>query len=258
MTIQTACSPKHLIKPLLLILVFIFTVQLNLFSQNTFPSSGSVGIGTLSPIAQLSIGSGNSSINFNVSDVASGAWFRNDGVNTVLSTNVGSLYLGFGGNAGKTIHIGSGNPGVVQVAGNAPVGSLVIPSSGRIGIGTSNTSDANYKLFVETGIRTRKIKVDQTVWSDFVFEKDYPLPTLKEVEQFIEANKHLPGVPSAKEIENDGLNLGDGQALLLQKIEELTLYIIQQQKEIEALKSQSSIINELKNKITALEKAGKK
>ena len=74
-------------------------------------------------------------------------------------------------------------------------------------------------------------------WADFVFEKDYDLPTLSEVEQFIQKNKHLPGVPSAKEVETNGMDVAETQAMLLQKIEELTLYIIQQQKEIELLKS---------------------
>jgi len=112
-----------------------------------------------------------------------------------------------------------------------------IGSNGSVGIGTTNIADNGYKLFVELGIRTRKVKVDQASWSDFVFEKDYDLPTLTEVEQFIQKNKHLPGVPSANEVEKNGLDVGETQALLLQKIEELTLYVIQLKKEIEELKN---------------------
>jgi hypothetical protein len=114
---------------------------------------------------------------------------------------------------------------------------MVISSNGSVGIGTNQTADANYKLFVETGIRTRKVKVDQSPWPDYVFESNYFLPSLQEVEQFIQKNKHLPGVPTAKDTETNGLDLGDNQAVLLKKIEELTLYIIKQDKRISRLEA---------------------
>lgn len=106
---------------------------------------------------------------------------------------------------------------------------------GKLSIGTIKSSDANYKLFVETGIRTRKVKVDQDTWSDFVFEKDYALPTLGEVEKHIKEYKRLPQLPSAKEIISEGLDLGEINKKLLQKIEELTLYLIEQNKRLEAM-----------------------
>ncbi|HEY6272301.1 MAG TPA: glycosyl hydrolase family 28-related protein [Terriglobales bacterium] len=103
-------------------------------------SSGDVGVGTNSPYGSLTVGSGGSAFTINASDVGTGAWLRNDGSNTVLSTNVGSLYLGYGGNTSKIIRIGNG-PGAVQVAGNAPVGTLVIASTtGNVGIGTTSPS----------------------------------------------------------------------------------------------------------------------
>jgi hypothetical protein len=102
-----------------------------------------------------------------------------------------------------------------------------------VGIGTTSTSDANYKLFVELGIRTRKIKVDQTTWADYVFQPGYKLRPLSEVETFIRKNNHLPEVPSEKEVEQNGVDLGENQVLLLKKIEELTLYAIEQNKKIE-------------------------
>jgi hypothetical protein len=72
-------------------------------------------------------------------------------------------------------------------------------------------------------------------WPDYVFNKDYQLPALAEVEKFIQQNKHLPGIPAAAEVQQKGLDLGDNQAALLKKIEELTLYIIEQNKKIEGL-----------------------
>jgi len=73
-------------------------------------------------------------------------------------------------------------------------------------------------------------------WADFVFQKDYELAALEEVEKHIQEKGHLPNIPSAKEVIDNGLSLGESQKLLLQKIEELTLYVIEQNKEIKQLK----------------------
>lgn len=113
-------------------------------------------------------------------------------------------------------------------------GKLILnPAGGNVGIGTA--SPDNYKLAVNGAIRSKEIVVE-TGWSDFVFEDDYPLPSLSEVEQHIKAHKHLPGIPSAKEVEAHGVSLGQMQSKLLQKIEELTLYVIDLKKENEGLK----------------------
>ncbi|WDI31666.1 hypothetical protein PUV54_00500 [Hyphococcus flavus] len=93
----------------------------------------------------------------------------------------------------------------------------------NVGIGTQNPG--SYKLAVNGKIRAKEIVVE-TGWSDFVFEDDYVLRPLSEVKSFIEDNGHLPDVPSAKTIESEGVSLGENQAVLLRKIEELTLYTI--------------------------------
>lgn len=100
-------------------------------------------------------------------------------------------------------------------------------------------------LDVDGIIRAKEVKIESTIWADYVFAEDYNLPSLTEVKEHIEANKHLPGIPSQSEVTSEGVNLGDMQVLLLQKIEELTLYTIQQQEMIEALKKE---VSELKNK----------
>ncbi len=75
-------------------------------------------------------------------------------------------------------------------------------------------------------------------------KKTYKLPTLKEVEEFIKKNKHLPGIVSAKDVENDGLDVGENQAALLKKIEELTLYMIEMKKQLETQQKQIVILHE--------------
>lgn len=112
--------------------------------------------------------------------------------------------------------------------------------TGKIIVGNPLPSTpAGYKLYVKDGILTEKIKValssDPANWSDFVFAENYTLRTLDEVEEYIKENKHLPEIPSTAEVHKNGLDLAQMDAKLLQKVEELTLYIIQQQKRIEQL-----------------------
>ncbi len=119
---------------------------------------------------------------------------------------------------------------------------MFLDSDGTVGIGTSDTK--GYKLGVDGSIVCEELKVKLSQnWPDYVFADDYKLPSLKEVENSIQQNKHLPGIPSAKEIHEDGINVGEMQKLLMQKIEELTLYVIDLEKKN----------NQLESKLTALE-----
>ena len=110
---------------------------------------------------------------------------------------------------------------------------IYVKTNGNVGIGTTNPD--SWELAVNGKIRAKEIKVE-TGWSDFIFEDEYKLPTLQEVENHIKEKGHLKDIPSAKEVEKNGIFLGAMDAKLLQKIEELTLYTIAQQKEIERLK----------------------
>ncbi|PWK29079.1 hypothetical protein LV89_00633 [Arcicella aurantiaca] len=97
---------------------------------------------------------------------------------------------------------------------------------------------SSYKMAVAGGIITEKIRVatnGTTFWADFVFDKSYKLRSLNEVAKYIKLNKHLPDVPSTAEVTQQGIDLANTQAILLQKIEELTLYVIEQNKKIERL-----------------------
>ena len=107
---------------------------------------------------------------------------------------------------------------------------FTIKTNGDVGIGT-RTPDS--KLAVNGNIHAKEVKVDLIGWPDYVFQKGYDLPTLEEVEKYITEKGHLINIPSATEVEKNGVQLGEMNKLLLQKIEELTLYIIELKKENE-------------------------
>lgn len=114
----------------------------------------------------------------------------------------------------------------------------------NVGIGTSDTK--GYKLAVAGNAIAEEVKVAQVEnWPDYVFKEDYDLKSLEEVEQHIKEKSHLPEIPSEEEVAENGVNLGEMNAKLLQKIEELTLYLIEQNKEIQQLKNEMA---ELKKK----------
>ncbi|MFL9844173.1 hypothetical protein [Flavobacterium rhizosphaerae] len=124
-------------------------------------------------------------------------------------------------------------------------------------VGTTDLSD--YQLFVNGGVLATEVRValnSSWAWADYVFAKDYKLPTLTEVEQYIAQNGHLPNVPSAKEVKENGIEVGEMAKIQQEKIEELTLYTIAQNKQLEAqqkqLDAQQKEIEELKAAVKAL------
>ncbi len=117
-------------------------------------------------------------------------------------------------------------------------------NDGKVGIGTTSPGEkleVNGNALIDGEIYSKKVKVSTTPgnWPDYVFAPNYRLRSLSEVEAFIKANKHLPEVPSAREVEEKGQDLGDIQATLLKKMEEMTLYMIEMKKELEALKKEN-------------------
>lgn len=117
--------------------------------------------------------------------------------------------------------------------------------SGLMGL---NTKNPDMELTVKGKIHTQEVKVDLNgaVAPDYVFKEDYPLPSLEATEAYIQANNHLPEIPSAAEMEENGIELKQMNLLLLKKIEELTLHTIQQEKTINLILEK---VADLSNKI---------
>ena len=153
--------------------------------------------------------------------------FGQEGRAEIASVGEGtSLYLTTdGAYHGLIMHGDAGNQGKVQI-GNV-------------------TTPGNYKLYVEKGILTEKVKVaikSTAFWADYVFDPKYSLPSLYEVEHFIKENQHLPGIAKAASLVEEGLDLGAMQAKQMEKIEELTLYLIDMKKELDQLKKENQAL----------------
>lgn len=224
--------------------------------NNLFYTDGNVGIGTKSTQNGIFTVNGDSystlrlendtankesSIRFR-SKSALGGVLHSD--ISLYATGPNQGYLGF-----KVPHNNTANEGF----------DMIINHAGQIGIGTTNTG--NHKLAVEGSVGAREIKVEATGWSDFVFEKEYKLPTLLEVESHIKEKGHLKDIPSEKDVIKNGFFLGEMDSKLLQKIEELTLYTINQEKQlktqnskIEQLKKENNLLKSLLERVIELEK----
>jgi len=120
---------------------------------------------------------------------------------------------------------------------------LLVKGNGSVGIGTQDTK--GYKLAVNGSAIFTKVKVEAySGWPDYVFERNYQLPSLMDVEKYILEHKHLPDVPSAAIVEKEGQDLGEMNKILLQKVEELTLYLIDQQKQLKFQQEQIGLLQE--------------
>jgi len=220
-------------------------------NQLVLSNNGNVGIGTNNPTHKLDIITGGGHLKTYLYGLehtvnTSGGWARGfrlrneyDNKTAVFGSLSGTAYIstGFDINSDAT---GYGNQ------------KLTVLTNGNVGIGTT-TPDA--KLAVKGNIHTNEVKVDLLgdVAPDYVFYKDYDLKTLTEVENYITKEGHLPNIPSAKEMEANGLLLKEMNLKLLEKIEELTLYTISQEKRINTLEQENNTLKEQQKRIKLLE-----
>jgi hypothetical protein len=201
-------------------------------SGNNVIGGTNVGIGTSTPTQKLSIDNGNLLLSNVNSSVTGNLYF---GGTTETGQNGMRLF-------GGTINGGPITGGFIDVKaatltdglrfrvdnGTGGIERMRIAANGNITMGNVATP-AGYKLYVETGILTERVKVavkTSANWADYVFAPDYQLKSISEVDAFIKTNKHLPGVPSAASMVKNGLDVAAMDAKLLEKIEELTLYVI--------------------------------
>lgn len=225
--------------------------------------NGNVGLGTISPATKLQV---NYQRAINISSIGTAAYGLHIG-GVAAPDYANGITFGASGTAEGQAHAGiyvqsSGNYGTKMYFGTTDdysAGSktrMVINHAGDVGIGTTQP-DA--KLTVKGKIHAEEVKVDLSVpGPDYVFEKEYRLKSLEEVEKFVSENKHLPEIPSAKTMEKEGISMGEMQMKLLQKIEELTLYLIQKDKQIDVLqdglKTQADELKKQKEEIIRINK----
>ncbi len=230
----------------------------NYISKMSLSNSGFLGIGVTNPSDLLHLRGSNPTLRLSSSAYHGGAGgalntilstikFSNRDDNHVYRSEIRGLLTGNWAN-----HVGLA---FTTSSGSQQVERMRINHDGTVGIGTASTF--GYKLAVNGTIGATEVKVENTsAWPDFVFDKSYELRTLEEVEEHINKKGHLPEIPSESEVSENGINLGEMNAKLLQKIEELTLYLIEQNKQNQAqhkqLKTQATLIEQLQNEVITL------
>lgn len=217
------------------------------FGPSFIVNSANVGIGITNPVAKLHIQNTGSSLGMLIDGNNSSYVGADLSINrTNTSGGVGqSPAVQFNdGNSGTQIIQGSKNNGLQFFRFFDELGiwkeTMRIASNGNLGIGTS-TPPVDYKLAVAGKVIADELKIKPYTsgWPDYVFNSKYQLTPLSELEKFIKTHQHLPEVPSAKEVTANGIEVGANQALLLKKIEEITLHLIELNKKVEELQQEN-------------------
>lgn len=172
------------------------------------------------------------------------------GNNTGYSTSGDKKLIIENSDAGNPLIYGDFAADQLKFHGKVGIGGNSATAFGNFPLLSGNVNVSSYNLFVKGGILTDEVRVS-TTWADYVFAKNYKLPSLADVERHIQEKGHLINVPSAQEVEHDGIELGEMAKIQQEKIEELTLYIIEQNKINQA---QNKLISELSERLTAIEK----
>jgi hypothetical protein len=215
----------------------------------TFQSNGRVGIGTTTPQSTLDV-AGNAGFLNKISIVGTGETGSEVHLINTTKTTSGQAYrwsiFNMTGSYGNSLQFWFYDQlGTTFQSGGKWGNVLTLMDNGNVGIGT-NSPNINDKLTVNGTIHAKEVKVDLDGLADYVFDSSYKLMPLYQVESYVNTNNHLPDMPSASEVSKNGLSMGEMQNKLLQKVEELTLYMIEQQKTINA---QNAKIEELEKRV---------
>ncbi|SNY99685.1 tail fiber protein [Flagellimonas pacifica] len=200
----------------------------------TFTSSGKVGIGTTAPDEMLKV-NGTASISGNIGVSSGSHWITGNHTLELQNSDAGDVVLSFhrAGHTNAAIKHSALGGLIFSGSGAYDANHAYLKSNGYFGIGTTNPDS---KLTVKGNIHAEEVKVDLSVPApDYVFKEDYNLRSLEEVQNYIKEFGHLPNIPSAKTMEANGIQLGEMNMKLLEKIEELTLYTLEQERKIEKL-----------------------
>jgi len=219
------------------------TAEANRNVRFTVENNGNVGIGTLTPKAKMEI---------KHSGTIGSKWNPDNSYLTIadpyqsLILDPNEVY------ASGNFYFGTNNANIYfrSLTETTALETMTILADGRVGIGTTKPDS---KLSVKGNIRAQEVKVETANWADHVFLPDYPLMPLLEVESYIQDNGHLPNIPTEAQVQQDGIHLGEMNAKLLEKVEELTLYLIEQEKtnqeQAKLLVAQQKILEDLLKKI---------
>jgi hypothetical protein len=207
-------------------------------------ASGDVGVGTTSPLAPLQVQTYGST-----GGVQLGSWVGGSTVGAIYLNNDFSTANNYNFLSGPSasLYINRSSGGNILFREGNGIDQMVIAPGGNVGIGTT-TPDT--KLAVNGTIHSKEVKVDLTGWPDYVFNSKYDLPSLLEVKTYVDQNQHLPDMPSAQEVKDNGINLGEMNKLLTKKVEELTLYMIDKDMQVNNLQDQVNQLKEQLNLIT--------
>jgi len=229
----------------------------------TFVNTGNVGIGSTSPNEKLHVNGNIAAYEGNIILYNSGINQEDSGVirwneYTGSNTSKAGAFIKYNGSSNYLqIMTNTENTEYEHLRINRGGSLLIQPTSGNVGIGTINPDS---KLTVAGNIHSREVKVTVTAGADFVFENDYNLPSLRSIEEYIKTNKHLPEIAAAFEMKKNGIYLSEMNIKLLQKIEELTLYTIAQEKnivkqshKIDALENENKKIKTINEKLIELQ-----
>lgn len=235
-------------KKILFITFAVVATNFSFAQTNKLDPSGNAGIGTTSPNAPLQINGTNNGFTGGRNALALNNTNGKSNEITFLSNGTVKWEIGndYASNGTNDFYLYKSTP-----TGYVP---FYVNADNYVGIGTTSP-DA--QLAVNGKIHAQEIKVDMNGWPDYVFKSSYKLPSLANIRSFIDQNGHLPGVPSAAVVDKEGVNLGEMNKVLLKKVEELTLYLMEKDNQVETQRKlvaeQSKRLEQQEARLIALE-----